>query len=152
MLVLLPRPKFSFKWRIDIIDCPKDWSLLIQNALIWSLSQEKKFRDRYLEMEIRFVNKKYMDKMLQKDFEYAVKHKHYLIFKALKDNTKHNRENYQIGHVMCNSENVFLEAKNKNLFEIIVREFTEIGLILLDTPENQKEMLRRKILAKFSLI
>lgn len=154
MLVILPRPKFSFKWEIDVLDAPNQWKALVENSIVWTLAQEKRYRDRYMGASVKFISKPYMEKIIKKaaakEIDGIVVDDLFVVFlEPVRDS---NRNAY-LGEIVCSASMIYerTEKDKHNLFSFVIQSFIKAAMQFLKLEVREEQSLYRRVLSKFSL-
>lgn len=139
---ILPRPKFSLKWELNLYHCPQNWRSILENVLSWTLAQHLCYRDSFLSLDVCFVSENYWrkieaDLLLVKPAEHVHQYS--------------RRENLYLGSITCSSYVIYQANKNKVLYEELVRIFAKGCLDLMQIDTRKQVGYLRKVLAKFAL-
>lgn len=158
MLTIPPVPKFSSEWSINIYDLPTSWNAIIKHAVIWTLANEKRFRDKILHIEVQGMSIPQFKKMiLQYESEGydkldKIEKKPFVSFYNSDINIK--SKEIVLGRIVLPQTLIYEYAKRNDieLFVWLVQVCVNAVLEVMQLPEKKARIYRHNVLNKFVIM
>lgn len=157
MITIPPVPKFSSEWIINIYDLPASWNAIIKHAVIWTLSNEKRFRDKILHIEIQGISIPQFKKMMHQyesesaDTIYKIEKKPFLSFYNSDISIK--SKEIVLGRIVLSQTLLYEYAKRNDLelFVWLVQVCVNAALEVMQLPHKKELAYKRNVLNKFGV-
>lgn len=166
MINIAPIPKFADDhWEILMKNFPETWSLIIHHAIVWTLSQERRYRDCRIFLEIINISSGTMRKLIDLDKDIVIKNTLSIDNETLKvsieqfyiepdqkfpEVTRYYDNN--LGRIYCCSDAIYSYITENDLdkFAYLVRFGMEIALKL--QKKKPARFYKQTIMSKFGLV
>ena len=155
VITIPPVPKFALKWQIHIDHLPSSWVAIIKHSIIWTLANEKRWRDRDIELYVEGISIPYMKNILtnyNQSFDIqTMRAKPFLSF--YNDEIDRKEKDLELGKIFISQTLVYEHAKEQEMdcFEWLIYVCTLATLEVMRITNKKHTIYKKIVFNKFGV-
>lgn len=159
MINIPPIPKFADNnWLIILKNFPETWSLIIHHAVIWTLAQERRYRDCQLTLELINLSSESMHKLCQQapqdnlDTNLSNSSPQFYLDPTQKFPEILRYADNNLGRIYCCSDSIYHYIDNNHLDKFAYLVKFSMDIVLKLQKKKPSRFYKQMIMSKFGLM